>query len=324
MKRIDPAFPDLLPLTHRLGRFPASREGSRLDPVEMRLLLGEPPDQAPVRKLAAPRRPTRVMAHAAVVREQRELVEELLGAGHGLLLVLDQELLPSEIPAPMLDGQVAVVAPWWPAFWGGRGLVAMLEWQRDGFPCGILVAFAPSIGGGAEVQEAVVAAASAGATFVVVGPLAVAPEVRHQVYDRFAGDGGDTELENLLFHSDWGRLTLATEMAVSRTCREIRLAEGLQGPATAAADAVTFGVASGMLLWARRLDLLDGVTSQGWQLRRAAHALLASGRGAFALMAEDNLRVIPGFTPWVEAFSRALLHGAGMPLDEVRGRWLCG
>jgi hypothetical protein len=84
----------------------------------------------------------------------------------------------------------------------------------------------------------------------------------------------------------------------------------------------TFAASAQLLLWARRLDLLDGVSSAGWQLRRAAQALLASRRDPQALVAEDNLRVIPGFTPWVEAFARSTWSGAGEPFDEVLARWI--
>ena len=86
--------------------------------------------------------------------------------------------------------------------------------------------------------------------------------------------------------------------------------------------AETAWAAGQLLLWARRLDILDEISSNGWQLRRAARALLASRRPPRALVNEDNLRVIPGFTPWVESFARTCWDGHGEPFDGIRGRWL--
>ena len=40
----------------------------------------------------------------------------------------------------------------------------------------------------------------------------------------------------------------------------------------------------------------------------------------FMLADEDNLRVIPGFDPWVEGFTRALWNG-GEPVDKAWKRW---
>ena len=112
------------------------------------------------------------------------------------------------------------------------------------------------------------------------------------------------------------------EREASRACRRLGLAESLPGPATSLTPRRTFAASAQLLLWARRLDLLEGVNSSGWQLRRAAQALLASRRDPDALIAEDNLRVIPGFTPWVEAFSRSAWSGSGEPFDEVLARWV--
>jgi hypothetical protein len=162
----------------------------------------------------------------------------------------------------------------------------------------------------------------AGASFVLAMPLSLPAEDRHRVYDAQAGELGDGGLEDLLFHTDLSQLTLDLEREVTRICRREGLCEGLPGPATSASECAAFSAASAMCLWARRLDLLDGVGSPGWQLRRAARALLASGRDPHLLVAEDNLRIVPGFTPWVEAFARSLWAGVGEPFDEHLGRWV--
>jgi len=161
-----------------------------------------------------------------------------------------------------------------------------------------------------------------GYQFVVSMPLALPPRDRHRAYDRFGGENGNGELEDLLFHSDLAGLAVELERETARLCRRVGLAEGLPGPATGATPADAFAASAALLLWARRLDLLDGVGSLGWQLRRAARALLASGRDPNELVAEDNLRIVPGFTPWVESFARALWDGAGEPFEGSRARWL--
>ena len=51
-------------------------------------------------------------------------------------------------------------------------------------------------------------------------------------------------------------------------------------------------------------------------------ALRLGRRDPQALVAEDNLRVIPGFTPWVEAFARSAWGGSGAPFDDVLARWI--
>lgn len=325
MRRIEPAFPDLIPLTHRLGWVPGGDGPVRLDPVEMRLCRGDAAGTgSPSLASISSRRPTRVLVHAGVAQRWREVVDRLVRAGNGILLVLDDVLEPENLPAPLMHGQTTVLAPWWPSFWGGGQLPDLEPWRRAGHLCGVLLGFAPAPNGLRQVQQVVADAAAAHAQFAVVLPLAVSPELRHQVYDLHAGDDGDQDLENLLFHSDWGRLTQRAEVAVSQACRAHNLTEGLGGPSTSVVDSATFALASGMLLWARRFDQLDGMASQGWQLRRAAHALMAAGRDAGPLMREDNLRLIPGFTPWVEAFSRALWTGNGEPFAQVLERWLGG
>jgi hypothetical protein len=324
MRRIEPAFPDLLPVTHRLGWVPAGRSSLRLDPVEMRLCRG---DGLEGESLSLPgsshRRPARVLIHAGIARRQVEAVADLVRTGSGILLVLDEILPPETFPKPLLRGQTTVVSPWWPPFWGGETPPDLEPWARAGHRCGILLGVAPAPDVLTQVHKVVAEAAVSGASFTVVAPLAVSPEIRHRVYDLHAGENGDPELENLLFHSDWARLTQQAEVVVSRSSSQYGLTEGLAGPGTALASADTFTLASGMFLWARRLDQLEGVASQGWQLRRAAHALLAAGREAGDLVEEDNLRLIPGFNPWVEALARALWVGEGHPLGEIRERWLC-
>lgn len=319
MRRVEPVFPDLLPVSHRLGGIPA-RAGAVLDPIEMRLAWRAAPERPAERDRAAPRRPVRLLVHAVEARADRDHLAGLLAAGCGVLVVLDAPLGVEELPEAAIPGQLVVLAPWLPPLWGYGALPALQAWRARGVPAGVLLALGPLLDPAAELAAAVADARSAGATFVVAAPLAVPAEERHRLYDSF-GETGDRRLEDLLFHTDLAAAAAQMERLVSHASRAAGLAERLPGPATAAASAEVVAATCELLLWARRLDQLDGVASSGWQLRRAAHALLASRREPAPLLAEDNLRVIPGFTPWVEAFARSLWSGRGEPFDEVATRW---
>jgi hypothetical protein len=324
MRRIEPVFPDLLPLFHRLGPLPLAAEDGAvlLDPVEMRLVRQTEarPRLAADRNL--PRRPLRVLLHAETACRERVFLERLIGAGSGILVLLDGALSPALLPVPTVDGQVVVLAPWVPAFWGGAPLVSLAAFDARKIMAGVLLALGPVPEPLAEVRHAVEEAKKVGAKFVLACPLAVPPEERHRVYDGCAGESGDEALENLLFHTDLAQLATELEREASRVCLHVGMPEALPGPATSFTPQSTFAASATLWLWARRLDLIDGVSSSGWQLRRAAQALLASGRDPRALVAEDNLRVIPGFTPWVEAFARSAWGGGGAPFDEALARWI--
>ena len=324
MRRVEPAFPDLLPVSHRLGPVPSGADdrASVLDPVEMRLVRDAASRPLPVADRGVPRRPVRALVHAETAYRERAFMERLVAGGCGMLVVLDAALAPERLPEPAFDGQIVVLAPWLPAFWGGGTVAALGEFRERRLPAGVLLGLGPAPEPMEETRRGVRDAAAAGAEFVVATPVAVPPEDRHSVYDGRAGEEGDEALENLLFHTDLARLAADMEREASRACRELGLEEHLPGPATSLAPRRTFAASAQLLLWARRLDLLEGVNSPGWQLRRAAGALLASRRDPDALVAEDNLRVIPGFNPWVEAFSRSAWSGSGEPFEGVQARWI--
>lgn len=322
MRRVEPAFPDLLPVTHRVGSSPWPDSGFALDAVEMRLRWGPSGESAGRRDRAVPQRPVRAFVHAAVVREEKPWLEELVSAGSGLLISLDEELSAEAVPAPRLAGQVVMVVPRLPAVWGGAALQPLAPFLEKGIEAGVLLSLAPVLGGAEEVHRSVIESARAGAGFVAAAPLAMPPADRHRLYDTLSGEDGDTELENLLFHSDITTLMESMEREASRACAAGGVQEFIPGPATATSPRAAARGTSELLLWARRLDALDGIDSLGWQLRRAARALLAAGKDPLILAAEDNLRIVPGFDPWVEAFARSLWHGGGEPFDGFRERWM--
>ena len=322
MRRIEPAFPDLLPVTHRLGWVSGDGTNVVVDPVEMRLVPpgAGPPFRPGERTLS--HRPIRVLVHASAARDERSFLKELVAGGSGLLVVLDAPLAPEELPDALLPGQVVVLAPQLAEFWGGGLLPELACWSKRGAVAGVLLVLGPVPDPLVWVSRRMAEAAASGAGFVLAIPLRLPPEERRRIYELRAGESGNIELENLLFHTDLGQLAWLMEREASRVALSVGLSETLPGPATAIVKSETFAAGTTLLLWARRLDLMDGVGSLGWQLRRAARALLASTHDIRTLLREDNLRLVPGFTPWVEMFTRSVLDGSGQPFDETLARWL--
>jgi len=288
--------------------------------MRLRYADSAPPPAQPDRSV--PRRPFSFLLHADTARDEADQVSRLLEAGCGAVIVLDGRLDPAELPAGGTKSQVVVLAPWFPELFGGTNLGDLAAWSASGFRVGVLLALAPCRRPRRCIEEAVADAARVGAEFVLAAPLCLPAEERHRAYDRHSGEAGDGELEDLLFHSDLAQLSLDLERAASRATLSNGLGEGLPGPATSLVPAETVWASGQLLLWARRLDALEAMGSRGWQLRRAARALLASRLVLRTLLDEDNLRVVPGFNPWVEAFARGVWGGGSSPFDEVQSRWL--
>lgn len=322
MQRIEPAFPDLLPIQYRFGDVPPAVEGVRLDPVAMKLVW--PDDRVRRRRgdRSIGRKPVQVLVHAAQALQEKDYISHLLELGCGVVLVLDEPISAAEFPVPRLAGQVVALAPWLPSLWWGGAVEPLRGWEERGVSAGVLLGLAPVPDPLGEVARGVEAAKGSGGSFVVAAPVCTPPLDRRRIVDERYGAEGDAGLEDFFFHNELGDVVYRMERAASRLAREAGMLERLPGPATSTLGSGTFGAGASLLLWARRLDLLDGVASVGWQLRRAARALLASGRDVGTLLRDDNLRILPGFDPWVEAFARSLWCGAGPPFDEVLARWL--
>ena len=267
-----------------------------------------------------PRRPLQLLAHAAAVASEAAFVAELLDAGCGLLVMVDDPV--DALPPSRFPGQVVALVPVLPRLWGGDGVPDLRPWLAPGRTVGVLLALAPELAAERSLAASAEAAEQRGAEFALAMPLALPPADRHRVYDRGAGEAGDQELENLLFHSDLPAVVLGLERAAARVCRHLGMHDALPGPSTGTIPATSARGIGMMRQWARRLDLMDGVGSPGWQLRRAARALAASERDLEELLADDNLRIVPGFTPWVEAFVRSAWAGEGEPYREAVERWV--
>lgn len=321
MRRLEPTFPDLLPFSHRLGEVPVREAALALDLVTMRLVRQSAPSRLDG-GLQPPRRPVRVLVHAGVVRSKKEALATLLEAGCGVLLVLDEPLEPEVLPEPLRPEQVTVVNLWLSPFWGQLPLLSLKSFWEAGYAVGTVVAMAPQLPLREIMGEAIGAAKNSGAEFVLLVPLVLSAEEKHAAYERAFGENGNGDFEDLLFHTEAGDVAKNLEVFGSVWAKKAGLREALPGPSTAVCQASCFAAACSLLLWARRLDLLEGVSSQGWRLRRAAQALLVSGRNPAQLMEEDNLRLVPGFDAWVEAFARTLWSGEGEPFASVWLRWV--
>ncbi len=320
MRRIEPTYPDLLPFTHQLGHVPLGPGGLALDLVGMRLLREAMP--ASMGDSHVPRRPLRFLVYASVLQNRHRAVERLLAAGCGVLVVVDTELEISDLPSALAPEQVTLINLWLSPFWGEVPMVSLASFREEGFATGTLVALTPQFPIQGSMTEALVAAQKSGAQFVLFAPLSLSGEDKHLAYEAAFGEEGNDAFEDLLFHTEPVEVAKALEVHGSSMAPELGLREGLLGPGTALCKASCFAAACSLLLWARRLDLLDGVASQGWRLRRAAQALLVSGRDPFELMEEDNLRLVPGFDGWVEAFARSLWSRDGEPFVSLWLRWL--
>lgn len=320
MRRIEPTYPDLLPFTHQLGPVPVEGGRVALDLVGMRLV--RQPTLALNGNAHTPRRPQRVLVYAGALKSRRRAMERLVAAGCGVLLVADEPVTPEEVPSPLSPDQLTVLNLWLSPFWGEIPLVPLGPFREAGFATGTLVALTPQLPAAESMRQALTAARDSGASFVVLAPLCLTGEEKHEAYERAFGEEGNGVFEDMLFHSDPVEVAKGLEIQGSWVARELGLREGFSGPGTALCPAPCFAAACSLLLWARRLDLLDGVASQGWRLRRAAQALLVAGRDPSELMEEDNLRLVPGFDAWVEALARSLWAHEGEPFASLWLRWL--
>lgn len=320
MRRVEPAFPDLFPVTHvvRPGYLPGPRVN--LDPIRMGIVWQDAPCRTLPKEDRVPKDPVRAIVFARVARDRPEVIERLIERGSSILLVLDDEsVTPKEVglEAPSPDVKISVLQPVLP-FPLADGFEPVKNWSD--YTWGALLGLFPFPGAGPEIERRVDQLQSEGARFAVAAPLLLTPTDRHRILDGCDGSGIEERLEDALFHADVGRGLHALE-------RRAGISLQAAGMDAFVADLVPRdfdpnGVRSAALLrlWARRLDQSYEENSSGWRLRRAATAIDNLKMDPRTLAEEDNLRVIPGFDPWVESFTRALWEG-GEPVDSAWNRW---
>lgn len=320
MRRIEPAYPDLFPITHvlRPGYLPGKKVA--LDPIK----LGVVWEDAPVRVLPAegsvPREPVRAIVFARVVAQRPEVFTRFLERGGSALLVLDDlEVTPADLGIPALgeEPRVTMVLPILP-YPLSDGLHFPEAWRTSLW--GAVFGLFPFPGAAAEVERRIATLKKAGARFAVTAPLLLTPKDRHRILDGCEGTGVEDELENALFHADVSRGLHALERTVGIALHDVGMDPVVPCMVPAGQNGNAVRTAAVLRLWARRLDQCHEESSWGWRLRRAATALDRLPNDPAVLAMEDNLRIIPGFDPWVESFTRAVWFG-GEPLDSAWRLW---
>lgn len=322
MRRAEAAFPDLFPVTHLLRPGYLPRQQVQLDPLRMSVVWEDAPKRTlPVRN-NIPRQPVRAMVFASVAAQREGTVSTLIERGSSVAMVLDDpevgpEALGLDPSAP--TSRLTVLVPILPA--------PLLEappppraWSS--WTWGAIVGLFPFPNGSEWLDRVLREVADSGGTFAMTAPLLLTPQDRHKIIDR--NETTEPELEALtdaLFHSDISAGLASLERRAGSIVHALGLHPIVPNQCTLKMDPHVVHTVSLLRLWARRLDQSFAESSWGWRLRRAAIALEASNRNPLQLIEDDNLRVIPGFDSWVQAFTIALWQG-GDPLHAAWNRWL--
>jgi len=321
VRRIEPAFPDLFRITHvvRPGYLPGPTV--TLDPIRMAIVWEDAPRRILPAEPMVPRHPIAAIAFARAALKRPEVLERLMERGSSLLVVLDD---PSVTPGDLgLDGRendsrVVGLLPVLPSPLATK--MPLPRGWRDR-PWGAILGLFPFPGAAAELERRLQRLHRAGAAFAVAAPLLLTPKDRHRILDGCDGSGVEEQIENCLFHADVGRGLHALERKAGLIIHELGMEPVVPFAVPAGRHPKAVRTAALLRLWARRLDQSHEESSWGWRLRRAAAALEPLDQDPELLSAEDNLRVIPGFDPWVEAFTRALWTG-GEPLESAWRQWV--
>ncbi|MGD9253470.1 MAG: hypothetical protein PVG92_06015 [Holophagae bacterium] len=320
MRRIEPAYPDLLPVTHvlRPGYIPG--DGVALDPIKLGVVWEDAPQRVLPNGGSVPREPVRAIAFARVAAERRDTFERLHERGSYTVVVLDDlTITPSDLG---LDGssdaaKVTMLLPVLP-YPLSDGLQLPDAWKDHQW--GAVLGLFPFPGAVSEIERRIEQLKTAGARFAIAAPLLLTPKDRHRILDGCDGTGVEEELENALFHADVSRGLHALERTAGVTLEKVGMDAFAPCLVPAGHDPTAVRTAAMMRLWARRLDQCHEESSWGWRLRRAAVALDRLPNDPKALADENNLRVVPGFDPWVEDFTHAVWNG-GEPLESAWQRW---
>ncbi len=320
MRRIEPAYPDLLPVTHvlRPGYLPGEKVA--LEPIKLGVVWEDAPARVLPTSGSVPRDPVRAIAFARVAAERKDIFQRLLARGSTALVVLDDlEITPSDLGLPEAsgNGSVTMLLPVLP-YPLSDGLQLPEAWSK--MPWGAVLGLFPFPGAVPEVERRIEQLKNAGAAFAISAPLLLTPKDRHRILDGCEGTGVEAELENALFHADVSRGLHALERATGVTLETAGMDAFVPCLVPAGYDPRAVRTAAVLRLWARRLDQCHEESSWGWRLRRAAAALDRLPNDPQTLAEENNLRIIPGFDPWVESFTRGIWHG-GEPVESAWQLW---
>lgn len=317
MRRIYPAYPDLLSVTHavRPGYLPA--DDVVMDPIRMAIVWKDAPRRTLPRSAMVPRSPVRAVAFSRVLSRRMEVLDRLMSRGSALLLVLDElSVGPEELHLSPED-RVCPLLPILPRPLG-NGFQIPENWSH--FKWGAILGIFPFPGAEEELDVTVGRLHKAGATFILTVPLLLTPQDRHRILEIHGGASAPEHLENALFHSDISRGFRKLEQRAGILMADAEIEDHLSNLVPKGCDPGAIRTAALLRLWARRLDQSRQESSWGWKLRRAAAAVEPLRNDPRVLARENNLRVVPGFDEWVEEFTRALWDG-GQAVDDAWRRW---
>ena len=183
VRRIEPAYPDLLPVTHlvRPGYLPGPRVA--LDPIRMGIVWDDAPQRILPAEGSVPRDPVRAIVFARVARDRNDVLHRLLDRGSSALLVLDDpKITPRDLGISTLsdDLRLTVLLPVLP-FPLSNGLRLPSSWKTSRW--GAVLGLFPFPGAAEEVVRRIDQLDGAGARFAVAAPLLLTPKDRHRILD---------------------------------------------------------------------------------------------------------------------------------------------
>ena len=320
MRRIEPAYPDLLPVTHVVRPGYLHSDRIELDPIRMAIVWKDAPRRILPARSSVPRDPIRAIVFARVALQRKEIVEKLLERGSSVLLVLDEKgITPSDLGLSKKQGETRLtpLLPVLPKFLG-NGVGSMAPWK--GYDWGATLGLFPFPGADEAVTRRIRKLSRAGASFVVTAPLLLTPKDRHRILDTFQNTKYEDRMENALFHADVSRGLHALERKAGIAICEAGMNAFVDAVPPEGRNGSALRTSARLRLWARRLDQSHEESSWGWRLRRAASALEHLPNDPEVLASENNLRIVPGFDPWVIEFTEALWNG-GEPLRSAWSTW---
>lgn len=320
MRRIEPAYPDLLPVTHVVRPGYLHSDLVELDPIRMGIVWSDAPRRILPNNESVPRDPVRAIVFARVALQRKEILQKLLDRGSSVLLVLDEaSATPEDLGLDKRQNglRLTPLLPVLPKYLG-NGVGSMKSWK--GYSWGAMLGLFPLPNAGDAIERRVKKLSRAGASFVAAAPLLLTPKDRHRILDTFLDSKNESCMENALFHADVSRGLHALERKAGIAIREAGMKAWIELPSQDGRNSSAMRTAAMLRLWARRLDQSHEESSWGWRLRRAASALEHLQNDPRDLSSEGNLRVIPGFDSWVVEFTEALWNG-GEPLESTWSTW---
>lgn len=320
MKRVEPAYPDLLPVSHLVRPGFLQSDQVELDPIRMGIVWKDAPRRVLPVNGSVPRDPVRAILFARVAVQRRDILEKLLERGASVLLVLDdRSVTPGDLGLGKVQDSLRLtpLLPVLPKYLG-NGCGSMAAWK--GFAWGAMLGLFPLPEAANSIEKRIKKLARRGASFVAAAPLLLTPKDRHKLLDLCCNQKHESLMENALFHADVSRGLHALERRAGIAIKSAGMEPFIDLPAQEGRHRSALRTAATLRLWARRLDQCHEESSWGWRLRRAASALELLKNDPKALADEDNLRVVPGFDPWVVEFTEALWND-GPAVQSAWSKW---